>query len=190
MLLPAGAARAADLSPGLRRAWGSVFTAFRPEYGGFSNNAASVNCHVNQWVTADHAVFARPTPGFEPLALARFTVGRALLDGGGCGYHRTLYLDADPILLSAAGRLQQLTPDQDWLRRLQPGLIETVQRLLGSSDRDGLVVCRALSRNPGYYRVRRRDRRPRPPRGPTGPAAAHSPGPKGYPAWPSRPSAG
>ncbi len=31
-----------------KRHWSSVFSCFRPEYGGFSNHAAAVNCHVNQ----------------------------------------------------------------------------------------------------------------------------------------------
>ena len=36
-----------SLSPGLASRWATVFACFRPEYGGFSNNASSVNCHVS-----------------------------------------------------------------------------------------------------------------------------------------------
>ena len=44
----------------------------------------------------------------DPLDLARFTVGRALLDGGGYGYWRNLYMDSDPVLVSTAGRIHQV----------------------------------------------------------------------------------
>ena len=45
-LLPVPAARESTLSEGVRRCWAAGFTAFRPEFGGFSNNAVSTNCHV------------------------------------------------------------------------------------------------------------------------------------------------
>jgi hypothetical protein len=151
-LLPPGLATGAGLPPALRRSWGALYSSFRPELGGYSNHAASVHCHVNQWITADLAVFAEPQPGFAPLDLARYTIGRALLDGGGYGYHRALYLDSDPILVAGAGRLHQLDPDPAWLARVAPGLREAIARMLGTLGRDGLVVCRALTGNAGSYR--------------------------------------
>ena len=99
------------------------FSAFRPEFGGFSNNAISTNCHVNQHVALDFAAFTAKSPvGSDPMDMVKFSIGRALLDGGGYGYHRNLYLDSDPILVSGAGRIVQLTDDQAWLKRVRPGV--------------------------------------------------------------------
>ena len=153
-LLPVPAAGAAALSPGLRRCWTAAFSAFRPEFGGFSNNAISVNCHVNQHTAFDVAAFtAKPATGPDPLELVMFSVGRALLDGGGYGYHRCLYLDADPILLSGAGRLFQLSGNRRWLQQVRPGVVAAAQRILGSFDpREGMIVCQALSGNSGSHR--------------------------------------
>lgn len=167
LILPAGTRRAAirlsvtDLSPatrttpleGTKRNWSAAFTAFRPEYGGFSNNAISINCHVNQHVTADMIVFTKcPKAGPNPLHLARFTLERALLDGGGYGYHRSLYMDSDPILLSGIGRLHQLAPDRRWLERVSSGVVETTRRILGTIGREGLAICRTLSGNSRSFR--------------------------------------
>ncbi len=153
-LLPVPAAATAALSPGLRRCWTAGFSAFRPEFGGFSNNAISVNCHVNQHTAFDVAAFtAKPVDGPDPLELVMFSVGRALLDGGGYGYHRCLYLDSDPILLSGAGRVFQLGGDRRWLERVRPGITAAAQRILGNFDaREGMVVCQALSGNSGSHR--------------------------------------
>jgi hypothetical protein len=85
----------------------------RIEFGGFSNNTISTNCHVNQHTAFDFAAFtSRPAISVEPLEWVKFSVGRGLLDGGGYGYHRSLYLDSDPILLSGAGRVVQLSDDR------------------------------------------------------------------------------
>jgi len=143
----------AALPAGVRRYWGSVFSCFRAELGGFSNNAASVNCHVNQWAPGELVAYtARLAGAPEPLALARFTVGRALLDGGGYGYHRGLYLDSDPILVAMAGRLHQADPDLAWLERIRPGLEAACRRMEANLGPDHLVVCRALSGNTGSFR--------------------------------------
>ena len=143
----------ATLTPGVKRNWSSAFSAFRPELGGFSNNAISVNCHVNQGVTADMIVFTkRPKVGPDPMRLARFTLERAILDGGGYGYHRELYLDSDPIVLSGIGRLHQLAPDRQWLERIRGGVVETSQRLLGTIGEEGLAICRTLSGNSRSFR--------------------------------------
>lgn len=153
-LLPAPAREEAALSEGLRKCWSAGFSAFRPEFGGFSNNAISTNCHVNQHAAFDYAAFTAPLPGvLDPLELVKFSVGRALLDGGGYGYHRNLYLDADPILLAGAGRIVQLSGDYTWLRRVGPGICAAVRRVLKAFDPvAGMIVCRWLSGNSGSYR--------------------------------------
>ncbi|MBN2043918.1 MAG: hypothetical protein JW757_02760, partial [Anaerolineales bacterium] len=90
---------------GLVRHWGSVFSCFRPEHRGFSNNAASVNCHLSQAGLSEIVGTTRKlVNGLAPADLERFTLKRALLDGGGYGYWRNLYLDSDPSLLIATGR--------------------------------------------------------------------------------------
>jgi hypothetical protein len=167
IILPKGARRAtvrfrlADLAPatrtkltpGIKQNWTSAFSAFRPEYGGFSNNAISVNCHVNQGVTSDMIVFTkRPKIGPDPMRLARFTLERAILDGGGYGYHRELYLDSDPIVLSGIGRLHQLAPDRQWLERIRNGVVETSLRILSTIGKEGLAICRTLSGNSRSFR--------------------------------------
>lgn len=137
---------------GVRRHFASVLSLFRTEYRGFSNNTASVNVHSSQQVAAELAPYLGPVAGTDPLALSRYTVERALLDGGGYGYFRELYLDCDPILLSAAGRLHQAQPDIDWLRRVAPGLRAALTRMEGEIDDSGLLVCRTLSGNSGSFR--------------------------------------
>ncbi len=153
-LLPVPADREATLSEGLRRCWTAGFSAFRPEFGGFSNNAISTNCHVNQHTAFDFAAFtARPCVGPDPLELVKFSVGRALLDAGGYGYHRTLYLDTDPILLAGAGRIVQLSDDRAWLERVAPGIRAAARRILDNFDaNEGMMVCRSLSGNSSSFR--------------------------------------
>jgi hypothetical protein len=153
-LLPVPAEKETALSEGLRKCWTAGFSAFRPEFGGFSNNAISTNCHVNQHTAFDFAAFtAKPPVGPNPLELVKFSIGRALLDGGGYGYHRNLYLDSDPILLSGAGRIFQLASDQHWLEQVGPGITAAAKRILGNFDEnEGMIVCRALSGNSGSYR--------------------------------------
>ena len=143
----------ASLGRGAASRWASIFACFRPEYGGFSNNAASVNCHVSQAAPFDLVTRTqRPSHGPDPIDLARFTVERALLDGGGYGYWRNLYMDADPNLVCAAGRVFSSRPDVGWLRRVEPGLVEVVERMLGTLGEQGLVICRDLSGDSGSYR--------------------------------------
>lgn len=153
-LLPVPPERADALSPGLRKCWTAGFSAFRPEFGGFSNNAISTNCHVNQHTACDFAAFtAQPHDGPNPLDLVKFSIGRALLDGGGYGYHRCLYLDSDPILISGAGRIFQLSGDRQWLERVRPGIAAAARRILDNFDaHEGMIVCRALSGNSGSFR--------------------------------------
>lgn len=152
-LQPVVTNKRANVPPALRKHWASVFSNFRSEYAGFSNHGASTNCHVNQHGCIDMCAFtARPRIGPNPLDLAHFTIERGLLDGSGYGYWRNLYLDADPILLSSAGRIHQADPDTAWLEHVRPGLIETVERILGTIGKEGLAVCRDLSGNSGSHR--------------------------------------
>ena len=140
-------------SAAVQRHWATVFSCFRPEFRGFSNHSASVNCHLSQGPPIEIVAHTqRPVDGPNPLDLARFTVGRALMDGGGYGYWRNLYLDSDPILLSAAGRIHPAEADDAWLKKIAPGVVETVRRMLAEVGQDGLVVCKDLSGNTGSYR--------------------------------------
>jgi hypothetical protein len=138
---------------GVRRHWASSFSCYRPEWGGFSNHAASVNCHVNQHGQVEVAAFTQKTiPGYNPLDAARFTITRALMDGSGYGYWRNLYLDSDPVLISSAGRIFQVEPDLGWLRSVAPGLIQATQRILSTIGEQGLSICRDLTGNSGSHR--------------------------------------
>ncbi|MCS7062144.1 MAG: hypothetical protein RMN25_13410, partial [Anaerolineae bacterium] len=127
-----------DLECGAASRWASIFACFRPEQGGFSNNSASVNCHLSQAAPLDLvARTRRPQRGPDPLDLARYTIERALLDGAGYGYWRNLYLDSDPNLVCAAGRIHAVRPDGNWLRRIEPGLVEVVERMLATLGEHG-----------------------------------------------------
>ena len=140
-------------SDGLKKHWGTVFSCFRPEYRGFSNHSASVNCHLSQGTPIEIVAHTkRPAYGPNPLDLARFTVGRAILDGGGYGYWRNLYLDSDPVLVSAAGRIHQANPDIKWLKHIEPGLLNTITRMLSQIGNNGMLICKDLSGNSGSYR--------------------------------------
>jgi hypothetical protein len=153
-LLPVPQEKESRLPECVKKCWAAGFSAFRPEFGGFSNNAISTNCHVNQHTAFDFAAFtARSAAGMDPLELVKFSIGRALMAGGGYGYHRSLYMDSDPVLLSGAGRIFQLTGDRQWLRRVSSGIAVADGRILGNFDaKEGMIVCRALSGNSGTYR--------------------------------------
>jgi hypothetical protein len=139
--------------PGVQRHWASNFSCYRPEWAGFSNHAASVNCHVNQHGPIEVAAFTKkPKGGPNPLDMARFTIGRGLMDGSAYGYWKNLYKDSDPVLVSAAGRLHQVEPDMKWLKSVEPGLVEATERMLETIGNEGLAICRDLSGNSGSYR--------------------------------------
>jgi hypothetical protein len=143
----------AEPSDGLKRHWSTIFSCFRPEYRGFSNNSASVNCHLSQGPPIEIAVHTQIHPkGPNPIDLARFTIEKGILNGGGYGYHRNLYLDSDPVLLSAAGKIHQADPNIKWLKRIEPGLVNTVNRMLNLMADEGLLVSRDLTGNSGSYR--------------------------------------
>jgi hypothetical protein len=74
------------------------------------------------------------------------------MDGGGYSYFRNLYLDSDPILLSAAGRIYQRDHGETWLRSIAPGLREATERVLSTLGDEGLAICRDLSGDSGSYR--------------------------------------
>lgn len=150
---PAGVEGAPRPGIGVATCWAAPFACYRPEYAGFSDHSASVNCHTNAADAMEVICLTRkPRFGPDPLDLARFTIGRALLDGGGYGYHRNLYMDPDPQLVMAAGRIHQARPDPGWLRKIEPGLLEVVNRMLATLDAEGLVCCRDLSGNTGSHR--------------------------------------
>ncbi len=140
-------------SEGLKRHWGTAFSCFRPEFRGFSNNAGSTNCHQVQFSPTEIVVRTKcPANGPNPFDLARYTIGRGLLDGGGYGYWRTLFLDTDPVLLSSAGRIHQADPNLQWLKHIEPGLVAAAERMLEMIDDSGMLICKNLSGNSGSYR--------------------------------------
>ncbi|HOL21375.1 MAG TPA: hypothetical protein PLQ41_00775 [bacterium] len=152
-LLPENTGTLKEIPASLSRTWSSIFSTFRAEKGGFSNNANSVNCHQNQFVCADLVPFTiRRKGSFDPLALAIYTIERAILDGGGYGYHRNLYMDSDPVLVSAAGRIFQVRGDVGWLERIKPGIIAAFRRMISNIGKEGLVVNHDLTGNSGSYR--------------------------------------
>lgn len=133
--------------------WSAPFACFRPELGGFSDHSASVNCHMSQDSSIEVVAFTEEISGGpDLLELARFTIGRGLLEGGGYGFVRSLFHDSDPGLISAAGRIHQVKPDMNWMKKIEPGLVQATERMLDSLNDDGLVECRSLSGNSGSYR--------------------------------------
>ncbi|HUT73787.1 MAG TPA: hypothetical protein VM221_02995 [Armatimonadota bacterium] len=152
-LAPAQCTEGPEPWPGIASHWSVPFACFRPELGGFSDHSASVNCHTNQADVIEAICFTRPPEhGPSPLDLVRFTIGRALLDGGGYGYFRNLFMDADPQIMISTGRVHQVAPDLQWLRGVEAGLAETVARMLDAMDAEGLARCRDLSGNTGSHR--------------------------------------
>ena len=142
-----------NIPKGIATRWPALFSCFRPEYRGFSNHPASTNCHVCQGPPTDMLIHTKkPDGGPDPMKLARFTIGKALLDGGGYTYFRNLYMDADPILVCAAGRIHSAEPDMHWLKSVEPGLLEAAERMLSTIGEQGLAVCQDLSGNSGSYR--------------------------------------
>lgn len=143
----------ANAGIGMLSRWSAPFSCFRPEYGGFSNNSISVNCHVNQVTAIETIVNTKNVcDGLNLIELARFTIERALLDGGGYGYFRNLFHDSDPSLISTAGQIYQASPDDSWLKKIEPGLIAAVDRMLRNLNEDGLIECRSLTGNSGSFR--------------------------------------
>lgn len=150
---PASNTDGRKLSPGILRQWSTMFSCFRPEFGGFSNNAISNNCLPSVEYGALIAVNTRrPQAGPDPVELARFTAERAILMGGGYNYWRNLYGDSDPMIISGAGQVHNARPSLKWLRKIEPGLKAAVERMASSIGKEGLVTCRDLSGNSGSYR--------------------------------------
>ncbi len=123
---------------------------FRPEYGGFSNNAYSVHCHVSQLYATDVACALQPPPvGPDPAELARETITLALQGGPGYGDNRELYQDSDPSLLISAAAIHRARPSAEWLRCMWPYISRAARRVLDDLDERGLLRCRRLSGNTG-----------------------------------------
>jgi hypothetical protein len=139
-------------SPGIRRSWATMISCYRPEYRGFSNNCASVNCHMVQWSPIEVLAHTeQPPDGPDLSAMMRFTIERAVLDGGGYGYWREYYMDSDPALLCAAGGCFRVGAKREWLERIRPGLVEVFERMVEMSDESGLLVNKYLSGNTGEF---------------------------------------
>jgi len=140
------------MSIGIRRSWSTIFSCYRPEYRGFSNNCISTNCHLGQWSQLEVlAHTAKPSGGPDLLEMQRFTTEKALLDGGGYGYWREYFMDSDPALLCAAGTAHRLEPRMAWLERIRPGLVEVFQRMAASAGENGLLLNEKLSGNTGEF---------------------------------------
>lgn len=140
------------LSPGIRRSWATLISCYRPEYRGFSNNCASVNCHLAQWSQLEVLAHTeQPAGGPDLVGMLRFTIERAVLDGGGYGYWREYYMDSDPSLLCAVGACLRSGVSREWLERIRPGLVEIFDRVVATSDETGLLVNRYLSGNTGEF---------------------------------------
>lgn len=130
-----------DLHGAVVREWGPAFM-FRPELAGYSNNALSTNCHLAQTGVTDMAAYTRrPDRGPHPIELARHTITMALRGGRGYGDNREVYLDSDPSLLIAAGRVQIAAPDASWLRDIWPWLRRAALRHLARCGDDGLATA-------------------------------------------------
>ena len=139
-------------SEGIRRHWSTLFSCYRPEYRGFSNNCVSVNCHLGQWSELEVLEHTKqPDNGPNLLKMLRFTVEKAILDGGGYGYWREYFMDSDPSLLCAAGTAYRMDPSREWLERIRPGLIEIFRRMASQANKNGLLVKESLSGNSGEF---------------------------------------
>lgn len=142
----------AEFSRGIRRTWATIFSCYRPEYRGFSNNCISTNCHLGQWSHLEVLAHTpNPTSGPDLRAMHRFTTEKALLDGGGYGYWREYFMDSDPALLCAAGTAFRLGAEPQWLERIRPGLVEVFERMTASASPDGLLINERLSGNSGEF---------------------------------------
>jgi hypothetical protein len=140
------------VSPGIGRHWATMFSCYRPEYRGFSNNCISVNCHLGLWSPLEVLAHTeQPDNGPDVTGMLKFSVEKAVLDGGGYGYWREYYMDADPGILCSAGTAYRIDLDPDWLERIRPGLVEIFERMAGTADEDGLLINENLSGNSGEF---------------------------------------
>lgn len=146
-------AKNADVHTGVRRAWGTMF-AFRPEHGGFSNNAHSANCnHVQSWPADVMCYTATSADGVVPsmLSLMRHTIDLALRGGPGCASQFETMLDSATSLVIAAGRCHQVDRDQKWLTNLWPWLRRAVVYVLDNIDETGMYTSKLRSGNSVPY---------------------------------------
>lgn len=137
--------------PGLRRAWGTQF-AFRPEHGGFSNNAFGVNAENCIYLPADLAPYTRTEPPQPSMTdLLRYTVELALRGGPGYGCFLEDAHDTAPAQLIAAGRVFQVERDSAWVKALWPFIARRIRHILDNRNDDGFYICRRLSGNSGSF---------------------------------------
>ena len=141
-----------SIPAGIGRHWATIYSCYRPEYRGFSNNCVSVNCHLGQWSQLEVLAHTeQPENGPDLAAMLRFTVDKAILDGGGYGYWREYFMDSDPALLCAAGGAYRIDPKRTWLERIRPGLIEVFERMAAMAGESGLLINEDLSGNSGEF---------------------------------------
>lgn len=152
-ILPDRAKSGSSKTPaGIRRSWATVFSGYRPETRMYSIHSVSTDGYGMPWQMESVSVTKRHANGPDPLELARMMLQRHVMDGPMYGYHRNLYLQTDPCIISSVGRVYQASPDATWLKKIEPGLVETTQRMLGNLGDEGLLLCRNLSGNSGSYR--------------------------------------
>lgn len=136
---------------GIRRSWATIFAGYRPETRMYSIHSVSTDGGGMPWQMELVSVTKRHPDGPDPLELARIMLERHIMDGPTYGYHRNLYLQTDPCIISAVGRVYQVCPDSAWLKKIESGLVETVQRMLGNMGDVGFLLSN-LSGNSGSYR--------------------------------------
>ena len=141
-----------QIPAGLRRNWSTALT-FRPELGGFSNNCMSAICLMCEDDKVDmcaHTASDARAP--SAMDMARYTIRLGMQGGPGYGEIRDMYMDTDPSLLSAAGRIHQAQPDRQWLKQMKPWIQNAAQRIIDHIDEQGMYRCTRLSGNSGSGR--------------------------------------
>jgi hypothetical protein len=140
------------LSPGIKRHWSTIYSCYRAEYRGFSNNCVSVNCHLGQAAQIEILAHTHQLAGGpDLLGMHRFTIEKALLDGGGYGYWREYFMDSDPTLLCATGAIYRMDPNRAWFEHVRPALNEVFDRMISKARNDGLLVQQNRSGNSGEF---------------------------------------
>lgn len=145
--------KAQDISKGVLRNFSSGL-GFRPELAGFSNNAISCNCHLAQYGQADLCVYAQPfSNGIDPNLLMEFTLELSLRGGPGYGDNRDMYIDSDPSVLIAIGRIYQRLHNHTWVIKMWDKIKAVLDRIIKNIDESsGLLICTTLTGNSGSKR--------------------------------------
>jgi len=138
-----------DLPLGLRRNWPTAIT-FRPEFAGLSNNHMSLIAIMCNHIAVDSCAYTSESEGIPSvLKMAHYTTRLSLQGGPGYGENPDTFMDTDPSLLCAAGRIHQAQPDKKWLEQVKPWIKEAAQRILEKIDENGLYLCKKRSGNSG-----------------------------------------